>query len=120
MSSTGAKAPARRTPTRRERSATRTRRWLDGATPYVVPYTGMTMRKTSVYLDDKQAARLSRLARQEGRSQAEILREAITAYQPAPSRDRDFALAAGFPRIDNDPRPISQIPEHELLEGFGS
>jgi hypothetical protein len=78
------------------------------------------MRKTSVYLDDAQAARLARLARQEGRSQAEILREAVAAYQPTPSRDREFALATGFPRIDGDPRPISQIPEQELLEGFGS
>ena len=78
------------------------------------------MRKTSVYLDDEQAERLARLARQEGRSQAEILREAIAVYQPPASRDRDFALAVGFRRIDGDRRPISQIPERELLEGFGS
>jgi predicted DNA-binding protein len=77
------------------------------------------MRKTSVYLDDQRADRLARLAREEGRSQAEILRAAIDAYEPAPSRDRNFALAAGFPRIDGDGRPISQIPEDELLEGFG-
>ena len=77
------------------------------------------MRKTSVYLDDAQAERLARLAREEGRSQAEVLREAVDAYQPLPSVDRDFALAAGFGRIDDDPRPISQIPENELLEGFG-
>jgi predicted DNA-binding protein len=78
------------------------------------------MRKTSVYLDERQAERLARLARQEGRSQAEILREAVAAYQPAPSRDRDFALASGFARIDDDPRPLSQVPDDELLEGFGS
>lgn len=78
------------------------------------------MRKTSVYLDDAQAARLSRLAKEEGRSQAEILRAAVDAYQPQPSRDRNFALAAGFPRIDEDPRPISEIPEHDLLDGFGT
>ncbi len=78
------------------------------------------MRKTSVYLDDAQAARLSRLAKEEGRSQAEILRAAVDAYQPQPSRDRSFALAAGFPRIDEDPRAISEIPEHELLDGFGT
>jgi predicted transcriptional regulator len=77
------------------------------------------MRKTSVYLGDELAARLARLARQEGRSQAEVLRAAIAAYEPASSADRDFALAAGFPRIDADARPISQIPESELLEGFG-
>ncbi len=78
------------------------------------------MRKTSVYLDDAQAERLARLARQEGRSQAEILREAIAAYEPAPFDDRDFALASGFERTDVDPRPISRIPEAELLEGFGA
>jgi predicted DNA-binding protein len=88
--------------------------------PYVLPYTCIAMRKTSVYLDEEQAQRLARLARQEGRSQAEILREAVAAYQPAPSRDREFALAIGFPRVDGDARPISQIPDQELLEGFGT
>ena len=78
------------------------------------------MRKTSVYLDDAQAARLSRLAKEEGRSQAEILRAAVDAYQPPPSRDRNFALAARFSRIDDDPRPISEIPESDLLDGFGT
>ena len=77
------------------------------------------MHKASVFLDDEQAERLARLARQEGRSQAEILRAAVAAYQPPVSPDRDFALAAGFARIDDDPRPISQIPEHELLNEFG-
>jgi predicted DNA-binding protein len=78
------------------------------------------MRKTSVYLADDQAQRLARLARQEGRSQAEILREAIAAYQPTPSRDRSFALASGFVRIDDDQRAISEIPERNLLDGFGA
>jgi predicted DNA-binding protein len=84
-----------------------------------MPYTSV-VRKTSVYLNEQQAQRLARLARQEGRSQAEILREAVAAYQPASSRDRDFALACGFPRIDDDRRPISQISDEELLEGFGA
>jgi predicted DNA-binding protein len=78
------------------------------------------MRKTSVYLDEAQATRLSQLAKQEGRSQAEILRAAVDAYQPQTSRDRNFALAAGFGRIDDDPRPISEIPDDELLDGFGA
>jgi predicted DNA-binding protein len=86
--------------------------------PYLMPYT-RDVRKTSVYLDDEQTERLARLAREEGRSQAEILREAVAAYQPKPSQDRNFALAAGFQRIDGDPRPISEIPEEELLKGFG-
>jgi len=87
--------------------------------PYAVPYTER-MRKTSVYLNDEQADRLVALARDEGRSQAEILREAIAAYRPPSSQDRGFALAAGWKRIDADPRPISEIPERELLEGFGA
>jgi predicted DNA-binding protein len=77
------------------------------------------MRKTSVYLDDEQTERLARLAREEGRSQAEILREAVAAYRPKSSADRDFVLASGFQRIDGDSRPISQIPKGELLKGFG-
>jgi predicted DNA-binding protein len=77
------------------------------------------VRKTSVYLEEEQALRLARLAREEGRSQAEILREAVAAYQPRGFGDRSFALGAGFKRIDGDPRSISEIPEEELLKGFG-
>ncbi len=78
------------------------------------------MRKTSVYLNERESKRLAELAESEGRSQAEILREAIVAYVPAGRSDRDFALAAGFERIDDDARPISEIPEAELVDGFGS
>jgi predicted DNA-binding protein len=78
------------------------------------------MRKTSVYLSDHESRRLTELARSEGRSQAEIIREAISAYIPPSRGDRDFALAAGFRRVDDDPRPISEIPEDELLHGFGA
>lgn len=84
-----------------------------------MPY-ARSVRKTSVYLDEVQAERLSRLAQDEGRSQAEILRAAVDAYQPAPSGDRTFALGAGFSRTDGDPRPIWLIPDQELLDGFGS
>lgn len=77
------------------------------------------MRKTSVYLTERESQRLAELARSEGRSQAEIIREAISAYIPAGNSDQNFALAAGFPRIDHDPRSISDIPEDELLDGFG-
>ncbi|HWD76580.1 MAG TPA: CopG family transcriptional regulator [Solirubrobacteraceae bacterium] len=77
------------------------------------------MRKTSVYLSERESRRLVELARVEGRSQAEIIREAITAYVPAANGDSDFALAAGFARRDDDPRLISEIPEDELLDGFG-
>ena len=77
------------------------------------------MRKTSVYLSERESRRLVELARAEGRSQAEIIREAITAYAPIAKSDGDLALAAGFIRRDEDPRPISEILEDELLGGFG-
>ena len=41
------------------------------------------MRKTSVYLTERESKRLAELARSEGRSQAEIIRDAIPAYVPA-------------------------------------
>lgn len=86
--------------------------------PYICP-TLLIMRKTSVYLDEVRAARLARIAEVEGRSQADVLRAAVDAYAPQVATDRDFALAAGFPRVDRDSRPISQIPDDELLAGFG-
>lgn len=84
-----------------------------------MPYT-RGMNKSSVYLEHRQIERLAKYAREEGRSRAEILRDAIDAYRPKPRRDRNFALANGFTPIDGDQRPISEIPEDELLEGFGS
>jgi len=77
------------------------------------------VRKTSVYLSEIESRRLAELAQAEGRSQSEIIREAITAYVPAGKTEGDFALAAGFARIDADARPISEITEDELLDGFG-
>ncbi len=78
------------------------------------------MNKTSPHLDDEQIERLARLAREEGKSQAQILRDAIAAYQPAVTpADRNFALAVGFRRIDDDPRPISQIAVEDDVRLFG-
>lgn len=77
------------------------------------------MRKTSVYLTEEESNRLAELADSEGRPQAEIIRDAITAYVPRGTGRGEFSLSAGFPRIDKDPRPISEIPEDELLQGFG-
>jgi predicted transcriptional regulator len=84
--------------------------------PYLMPYTSTNMRKTSVYLDEDQAARLARLAREEGRSQAEVLREAVATYQPKSSVDRNFALAGSG---HGDGTSIADVPEGDLLEGFG-
>jgi predicted DNA-binding protein len=76
--------------------------------------------KTSVYLDAPQLRHLDRIAERTGRPKAELIRAAIESYEPGGEGDRDFALAGGFARIDPDPRPISAIPEEELLRGFGT
>jgi predicted DNA-binding protein len=74
------------------------------------------MKKTSVYLGEDEVERLERLARQEGVSQAEVIRRAINSYTPRTTRDRDFALA----RVGRGPGgSVADVPEDELLEGFG-
>lgn len=75
------------------------------------------MRKSSVYLTDEQARRLARLAGPEGRSQAEILRDAIDRYQPRGSGDREFALDGC---VTGSGGSVADIDEDELLRGFGA
>jgi len=77
------------------------------------------VRKTSVYLTEDELRRLAQLSSAEGRSQAQVIRDAIAAYMPRGRDGGDFALAAGFRRVDADPRPISSYSEDELLHGFG-
>ena len=75
------------------------------------------MQKTSVYLTDEEVARLARLADREGRSQAEIIRRAIRQYEPDRPGDRGFAL---LQVADGPGGSIADVPEAELLDGFGS
>jgi predicted DNA-binding protein len=74
------------------------------------------VKKTSLYLSNVDVERLKRLARREQRSQAEIIRAAIEAYEKKLAPDREFALA-GIWRGDGS--SVADIPEEELLEGFG-
>ena len=74
------------------------------------------MRKTSVYLTEEESRRLADLARSEGISQARVIREAIRAYEGHGAPDREFRLrgvAAG------PGGSIANVPEEELLAGFG-
>ncbi len=75
-----------------------------------------SMRKTSVYLSDEDAERLAQLAALEGRPQAAIIRDALARYERPRLGDRDFAM---FDTGTGDGRSIADIPEEELLEGFG-
>lgn len=74
------------------------------------------MKKTSIYLDEADVDRLRRLAQREGRSQAEIVRTAILVYESVVKPDRNFALTASGA---GDGRSAADIPEEELLQGFG-
>jgi predicted transcriptional regulator len=74
------------------------------------------LRKTSVYLGDRRRRRLARLARQEKTSQGEIIRRVIATYVPEPAVDRQFA-GAGVAEGPNG--SVADIPDEELLRGFG-
>jgi hypothetical protein len=75
------------------------------------------MNKTSVYLTDDEVARLAALAAREGTSQAEVIRRAIRTYEPQRYGDRNFAVVGSG---DGPGGSVADIPEEELLEGFGS
>ncbi len=51
--------------------------------------------------------------------EAADVRAVISRYRPWRNRDRNFALAGNFERIDPDSRPVSEIPGDEPMRGFG-
>lgn len=75
------------------------------------------MKKTSIYLSERDLRRLAHLARAEGTSNAEVIRRALAAYAPRRSAARAFQLARS---ADGPGGSIADIPEEELLDGFGS
>jgi len=75
------------------------------------------MKKTSIYLDDIDLDRLRRLAAREGRSQADIVREALAIYEAQRKPDRNFAIDGAW---QGDGTSVADIPEEELLRGFGN
>jgi hypothetical protein len=75
------------------------------------------MRKTSVYLSEQDRARLARLAKVRGKSHAEIVREGLYALEREQRPDRNFAMAGV---VEGDGTNISEIPEEDLLQGFGN
>ena len=70
-----------------------------------------------MYLGPEDLDRLARLARQEGVSQAEIIRRALASYLPQGAGDRRFALA----RVaEGDGASVLDVPEDRLLAGLGA
>lgn len=72
------------------------------------------MKKTSPNQNAADHGRLSRLTNQDGRSQADILRNAIAPHE---SRERRFALDSAW---DGNGTSIADVPEEELLKGFAA
>ncbi len=77
------------------------------------------MHKTSVYLAAEETARLAALAEREGTSQAEVIRRAIRLYEPERKGDRDFALIGAADDLGSPRSSIADVPDDELLQGFG-
>jgi hypothetical protein len=74
------------------------------------------VKKTSVYLTEREVERLAWLARRQGLSQAEVIRQAIAAYMPDGGDDRNFRLIAS---AEGPGGSIADLPEEQVLEGFG-
>jgi hypothetical protein len=70
-----------------------------------------------VYLDELDASRLAAVARQEGISQADVIRRAIRQYVPQQRDGRDFALSNSG---DGPGGSIADVRDEDLLDGFGS
>lgn len=68
-----------------------------------------------MYLGEEHAHLLRRVADEEGRSQAEILRDAILLYARTAGQRRAFACAAV---ADGPGDSVADVPEEELLRGF--
>jgi hypothetical protein len=75
------------------------------------------VKKTSLYLDDGDVERLRRLAQREGRSQADVVRAALAAYESRLVAQRRFSLTGS---AEGDGQSVADLPEEDLLRGFGN
>ena len=76
--------------------------------PYMVPY--MLMTKTTVYLDTDTVLALRQMAETQGRSQAELIRDALEAYTRKIKRPR----IPGIGEFDSGHTDISERAEEIL------
>ena len=74
------------------------------------------MRKTTVYLPDALKRRLERCAREQGRSEADVIRAALDEYTARNGRRRpQLPLARGT----GIPTDLAARDEEYLAQGFG-
>ena len=77
--------------------------------PYVPYMHGM--HKTTLYLEDEVRARIARIAKETGRSQAGLIRDALRAFFIQRKKPRSIGLGKGGLGLSDR--------AEELLEGFG-
>jgi Ribbon-helix-helix protein, copG family len=59
----------------------------------------MAAQRTQIYLTKDQRAKIDRIRRREGKSLAEVVRDAVDAYEDEPEVDLQAALDATFGAI---------------------
>ena len=74
------------------------------------------MKQTRVYLTEAEADLLRNLSEREGRSQAAVLRAALPAYEAQTFVPRYFSLDGC---VTGDGTSIADVPDEELMKGFG-
>ncbi len=68
----------------------------------------MAAQRTQIYLSKEQRAKIDRIRRREGKSLAEVVRDAVDAYEEEPELDMKAALDATFGSI-----PDFEIPSRD-------
>jgi predicted transcriptional regulator len=69
------------------------------------------MHKTTLYLEEEVRERIARVAKETGRSQADLIREALRSFFIRRKKPRSIGLGKGGPDLSDR--------AEELLEGFG-
>jgi predicted DNA-binding protein len=74
------------------------------------------MKQYTITLDDEQVERIRRMAEAEMKTEDQLIRDIISRYAVESGHERVFAMD-GAGRGPGD--SVADIPEEELLQGFG-
>jgi predicted transcriptional regulator len=69
------------------------------------------MHKTTLYLEEELRERIARVAKQTGRSQADVIRDALRSFFMRRKKPRSIGLGKGGPDLSDR--------TEDLLAGFG-
>jgi hypothetical protein len=74
------------------------------------------MKKYTIVLDDEQVERIRRMAEAEMKTEEQLLRDLIGRYAVERGHERVFAMEGV---VEGPGGSVADVPEEELLEGFG-